>query len=138
MAAKKPQDQSPVKDPQEWTTGDEPMTGPQKSYLNTLARHSLMQRQQLFSRFEGAQLDDALKTSDKFDIRSVLRAISYLVFCCSCKRTRARFNLRILGLRNAGIPCPPATFAFGISLCLCRVVMYAAPLSYVKTYDENT
>jgi methyl-accepting chemotaxis protein len=41
------------------------------SYLNTLARHSLMQRQQLFSRFEGAQLDDALHTSDKFDIRSV-------------------------------------------------------------------
>jgi hypothetical protein len=41
------------------------------SYLNTLARHSLMQRQQLFSRFEGAQLDDALRTSDKFDIRTV-------------------------------------------------------------------
>ncbi|WP_285425627.1 HAMP domain-containing sensor histidine kinase [Pseudomonas sp. efr-133-TYG-103a] len=41
------------------------------SYLNTLARHSLMQRQQLFSRFEGAQLDDALATSDKFDMRSV-------------------------------------------------------------------
>jgi signal transduction histidine kinase len=41
------------------------------SYLNTLARHSLMQRQQLFSRFEGAQLDDALATSDKFNMRSV-------------------------------------------------------------------
>ncbi|MCF7538213.1 sensor histidine kinase [Pseudomonas petrae] len=41
------------------------------SYLNPLARHSLMQRQQLFSRFEGAQLDDALRTSDKFDMRSV-------------------------------------------------------------------
>ncbi|MEQ7922185.1 HAMP domain-containing sensor histidine kinase [Xanthomonas sp. WHRI 1810A] len=41
------------------------------SYLNTLARHSLMQRQQLFSRFEGEQLDDALANSDKFDMRSV-------------------------------------------------------------------
>ena len=27
----------PDKDPQEWTTGEEPMTGAQESYLNTLA-----------------------------------------------------------------------------------------------------
>jgi uncharacterized damage-inducible protein DinB len=26
-----------VKDPDEWTTGDEPMTGAQKSYLKTLS-----------------------------------------------------------------------------------------------------
>jgi hypothetical protein len=26
-----------VKDPDNWTTGDEPMTGAQRSYLNTLA-----------------------------------------------------------------------------------------------------
>ncbi len=26
-----------VKDPEDWTTGDEPMTGAQKSYLTTLA-----------------------------------------------------------------------------------------------------
>jgi hypothetical protein len=26
------------KDPNEWVTGDEPMTGPQKSYLHTLAQ----------------------------------------------------------------------------------------------------
>ena len=29
-----------VKDPQDWVTGDEPMTGPQESYLNTLAREA--------------------------------------------------------------------------------------------------
>lgn len=29
-----------AKDPAEWTTGDEPMTGPQQSYLNTLAREA--------------------------------------------------------------------------------------------------
>ncbi len=29
---------NPEKDPQEWVTGDEPMTGPQQSYLQTLAR----------------------------------------------------------------------------------------------------
>jgi Protein of unknown function (DUF3072) len=28
------------KDPEDWTTGDEPMTGPQRSYLSTLAREA--------------------------------------------------------------------------------------------------
>lgn len=28
------------KDPSEWVTGDEPMTGPQRSYLDTLAREA--------------------------------------------------------------------------------------------------
>ncbi|MDR6167618.1 DUF3072 domain-containing protein [Microbacterium sp. SGAir0570] len=31
---------SPVKDPENWVTGDEPMTGPQRSYLDTLAREA--------------------------------------------------------------------------------------------------
>jgi hypothetical protein len=30
----------PDKDPDEWTTGDEPMTGPQESYLSTLAQEA--------------------------------------------------------------------------------------------------
>lgn len=30
----------PDKDPREWVTGDEPMTGPQASYLNTLAQEA--------------------------------------------------------------------------------------------------
>ena len=29
-----------VKDPENWTTGDEPMTGAQKSYLQTLAEEA--------------------------------------------------------------------------------------------------
>ena len=32
--------ENPAKDPADWTTGDEPMTGPQKSYLQTLAREA--------------------------------------------------------------------------------------------------
>jgi len=28
---------SPIKDPDDWTTGDQPMTGAQESYLHTLA-----------------------------------------------------------------------------------------------------
>ncbi|BDZ46433.1 DUF3072 domain-containing protein [Naasia aerilata] len=31
---------SAAKDPSEWVTGDEPMTGPQRSYLDTLAREA--------------------------------------------------------------------------------------------------
>lgn len=29
-----------IKNPEEWTTGDEPMTGAQDSYLHTLAREA--------------------------------------------------------------------------------------------------
>lgn len=32
--------ENPAKDPGDWVTGDEPMTGPQKSYLQTLAREA--------------------------------------------------------------------------------------------------
>jgi Protein of unknown function (DUF3072) len=31
---------NPEKDPDEWTTGEEPMTGPQRSYLQTLSREA--------------------------------------------------------------------------------------------------
>jgi hypothetical protein len=33
-------DQGAIKDPEDWTTGDEPMTGPQDSYVHTLAREA--------------------------------------------------------------------------------------------------
>ncbi len=32
--------QNPEKDPEDWATGDEPMTGPQRSYLETLCREA--------------------------------------------------------------------------------------------------
>jgi Protein of unknown function (DUF3072) len=31
---------NPEKDPDDWATGDEPMTGPQQSYLSTLAQEA--------------------------------------------------------------------------------------------------
>ena len=34
------QAQHPQKDPEDWTTGDEPMTGPQASYLETLLQQA--------------------------------------------------------------------------------------------------
>ena len=33
-------EQTTAKDPDDWTTGDEPMTGPQASYLQTLAQEA--------------------------------------------------------------------------------------------------
>jgi hypothetical protein len=39
-ANEKPAMQNPEKDPEDWTTGDEPMTGPQRSYLQTLCREA--------------------------------------------------------------------------------------------------
>jgi hypothetical protein len=33
-------EQTTAKDPDEWATGDEPMTGAQRSYLETLAREA--------------------------------------------------------------------------------------------------
>jgi hypothetical protein len=32
--------QNPEKDPEDWTTGDEPRTGPERSYLQTLCREA--------------------------------------------------------------------------------------------------
>jgi hypothetical protein len=32
--------QNPEKDPEDWVTGDEPATGPQQSYLSTLAQQA--------------------------------------------------------------------------------------------------
>jgi hypothetical protein len=32
--------QNPEKDPEDWTTGEQPMTGPQRSYLQTLYREA--------------------------------------------------------------------------------------------------
>lgn len=34
------QNANPEKDPEDWVTGDEPMTGPQRSYLHTLAQQA--------------------------------------------------------------------------------------------------
>ena len=32
--------ENPEKDPEDWTTGEEPMTGPQRSYLKTLCQEA--------------------------------------------------------------------------------------------------
>jgi inner membrane transporter RhtA len=59
-----PQD-NPEKDPADWVTGDEPMTGPQKSYLQTLAREA------------GRDVDfDALTKADASKLIDELQVVS--------------------------------------------------------------
>ena len=45
-------DESPEKDPDDWVTGDEPMTSSQASYLQTLCREA------------GEEFDDSLSKAD--------------------------------------------------------------------------
>ncbi|MER7796442.1 DUF3072 domain-containing protein [Microbacterium sp. NPDC096154] len=40
LGAPAPDADPAAKDPSEWVTGDEPMTAPQRSYLDTLAREA--------------------------------------------------------------------------------------------------
>lgn len=40
LGAELPDPTGTEKDPQQWVTGDEPMTGAQRSYLDTLAREA--------------------------------------------------------------------------------------------------
>ncbi|MGK5555184.1 DUF3072 domain-containing protein [Actinomadura kijaniata] len=54
--------QGPVeKDPQDWATGDEPMTAPQRSYLQTLAREAGEEVPEELSKAEASRLIDELQ-----------------------------------------------------------------------------
>jgi hypothetical protein len=58
------QSQNPVKDPEEWTTGDEPMTGPQASYLSTLLQQAGKSEEELdpkLTKAEASKLIDELQ-----------------------------------------------------------------------------
>jgi len=52
QAATRAPNENPEKDPEDWTTGDEPMTGPQRSYLKTLCQEA------------GEEFDDTLTKAD--------------------------------------------------------------------------
>ncbi len=49
------------KDPQDWTTGDEPMTAPQESYLRTLASEAGEEVPENLSKDEASELIDRLQ-----------------------------------------------------------------------------
>jgi Protein of unknown function (DUF3072) len=49
------------KDPADWTTGDEPMTGPQKSYLHTLAQEAKEEVPDDLTKAQASELIDRLQ-----------------------------------------------------------------------------
>ncbi|WP_433272350.1 DUF3072 domain-containing protein [Actinosynnema sp. CS-041913] len=54
---------TPEKDPEDWTTGDEPMTGPQESYLRTLAQEAGESVPDGLTKVEASQLIDRLQAA---------------------------------------------------------------------------
>lgn len=54
-------DTNPAKDPADWTTGDEPMTGPQESYLATLAQEAGEPAPTGLTKAEASRLIDELR-----------------------------------------------------------------------------
>jgi hypothetical protein len=50
-----------IKDPDEWTTGDEPMTGAQESYLHTLASEAGEQIESDLTKAEASKRIDELQ-----------------------------------------------------------------------------
>lgn len=50
-----------VKDPDEWTTGDEPMTGAQRSYLHTLAGEAKEEVDQELTKAEASKKIEELQ-----------------------------------------------------------------------------
>ncbi|HZG93549.1 MAG TPA: DUF3072 domain-containing protein [Mycobacteriales bacterium] len=52
---------NPEKDPDEWVTGDEPMTGPQESYLGTLAQEAGREVPSDLTKADASKLIDELQ-----------------------------------------------------------------------------
>ena len=55
-----PRDNS-IKDPDQWTTGDEEMTGAQRSYLNTLAQEAGEEPEEDLTKAEASKKIEALQ-----------------------------------------------------------------------------
>ncbi len=53
--------QNPEKDPSEWSTGDEPMTGPQTSYLKTLCQEARVEFDENLTKAQASRRIDELQ-----------------------------------------------------------------------------
>jgi hypothetical protein len=60
-------DAGKIKDPAEWTTGDEPMTGAQDSYLHTLARRAGEEVEDDLTKAEASEKIDELREKTGLD-----------------------------------------------------------------------
>ena len=52
---------NPEKDPDDWVTGDEPMTGPQASYLRTLCQEAGRDFDETMTKAQASRLIDELQ-----------------------------------------------------------------------------
>lgn len=50
-----------IKDPKDWTTGDEPMTGAQKSYIKTLAEEAHVEVDEDLTKAQASECIDELQ-----------------------------------------------------------------------------
>ena len=55
------EDSNTIKHPDDWTTGDEPMTGAQRSYLHTLAQEARVEVDDEMSKAEASKAIDELQ-----------------------------------------------------------------------------
>lgn len=53
--------ENPQKDTSDWVTGDEPMTGPQRSYLNTLSQEAGREIPDDLTKAQASELIDELQ-----------------------------------------------------------------------------
>ena len=69
MSEKKIQEQADdsntIKDPENWTTGDEPMTGAQKSYLSTLSEEAKVEFDENLTKAEASKRIDELQEKNR-------------------------------------------------------------------------
>ncbi len=61
IASSDPTQPNPEKAPEDWVTGDEPATGPQLSYLQTLAQQAGEEVPEQLTKAEASQLIDKLQ-----------------------------------------------------------------------------
>jgi hypothetical protein len=54
---------NPQRDPDDWVTGDEPMTGPQSSYLQTLCQEAGEQFDPNLTKAQASEKIDALQSA---------------------------------------------------------------------------
>lgn len=73
MNPKQKVSQNPDKDPSEWTTGDEPMTGPQASYLKTLCQEAKVEFDASLTKAQASQRIDELRKLTGRDAQSKSR-----------------------------------------------------------------
>jgi hypothetical protein len=74
MSTKPRVHQNPDKDPREWTTGNEPMTGPQASYLKTLCQEANVEFDESLTKAQASQKIDELQKITGRGVRSKGRA----------------------------------------------------------------